>query len=90
MDITYLAKEGDYDKLKEVLEGDVYVVDINIQDENGFTALMWSSFYNDIGTVKYLLNKGAKVDIRDKDGNTALTWASHEDVVELLEMGCGY
>jgi len=69
-------------------------VDINQQDEHGFTALMWlcssSSDEKCRETAKLLIAKGADVNIKAKNGSTALIEAagnSHEIFNLLLEKG---
>jgi hypothetical protein len=49
---------------------------LNIQNNDGETALMlalkYSDKYSSLETVKLLINSGAKLDIQNKDGDTAL------------------
>ena len=69
-------------------------VDINQQDEKGYTALMWlcmtSSNEKNRETAKLLIAKGADVNIKAKNGSTALIEAagnSHEIFKLLLGKG---
>lgn len=76
------AKKGDRDMVIAVLEkGNV---DINVQDKNGNTALMWASFFNNVAMVKTLLKYGANKDIRNKEGQTALTMTQTVQIEKLL------
>jgi ankyrin repeat protein len=50
---------------------------INWQDADGFTSLMWACYdeHNNIEVVKALLQAGANPTLKAKDGTTALDWA---------------
>ena len=45
---------------------------VNYQDDDGDTALMWAVLINNIDIIHQLLQAGADVHIQDKDGRTAL------------------
>ena len=60
--------------------------DINVKDNIGFTPLALACQAGDIGTVRLLLQHGARVSY-DRDGFTALHIAAvrnHADVVEMM------
>jgi len=64
--------------------------DVNAQDRNGQTALIWNTRFGGIDTMKILLaNVDIDVNIQDKKERTALIWASRvsrkEKVKILLE-----
>jgi len=62
--------------------------DVNIQKEDGFTALMEASQKGHTEIVKMLIDTGAQVNIKNKYGTTPLMIASdkgHAEIVELLE-----
>jgi ankyrin repeat protein len=65
-------------------------VDINQQDEHGFTALMWlcsaSSDEKCRETAKLLIAKGADVNIKAKNGSTALieAAANSQEIFDIL------
>ena len=66
--------------------------DVNVQDDNGFTALIFASRNNDSSNVQKLLDKGANVNLQTKYGLTALMSASNyygnaEIVQKLLDKG---
>lgn len=67
--------------------------DINIQDKQGKTPLIWAATYNeDCRVTKLLLNEGAKVNIKDDKGLSALIHAVKNEndlciVKELLDSG---
>ncbi|SMN22268.1 similar to Saccharomyces cerevisiae YDR264C AKR1 Palmitoyl transferase involved in protein palmitoylation [Maudiozyma saulgeensis] len=50
------------------------LLDINIQDPNGRTALLWASYQGDSLTVALLLKFGANINLQDTGGFTALHW----------------
>ena len=64
-------------------------VDVNIQDENGMTALMMACEGGCVALVEQLINAGADVNIQNIFGNTALICATlkrqNECVKKLLE-----
>lgn len=49
-----------------------YDVDVNAQDRNGCTALMWACQNGAVTTVQLLLTNGARTDLKDEQGFTAL------------------
>lgn len=67
--------------------------DLDIKDQNGFSALHYASQNQLIEIVKTLLDNGAMVDIKDSDGNTPLCKAIYysegkgEVIKELLSHG---
>ena len=74
--------------VKELIEEGA---NVNTQDENGKTILMFASFRGYLEIVKELIKAGADVNIKDKNGTTALIVASykeHKEIVkELIEAG---
>lgn len=51
---------------------------LDLQDENGWTALMFACRYNQPQTAQLLVQKGAVLDLQNKDGWTALMLACQE------------
>jgi len=47
-------------------------VDLNAQDKNGWTPLMWAVFFNDEYVVRELLNRGADINACDDNGESVL------------------
>ena len=60
--------------------------DINLQDEEGWTALITATFYNDPEIVKILIDAGAKIDLQNNEGKTALDIAKEYDYQEIVEL----
>ena len=78
------ARDGNIDAVEVLLKKDV---DINIQDENGVTALMLASQNGHHQIVELLLKEHADINQQNENGVTALMVASligHHQVVKLL------
>ena len=58
--------------------------DVNIQDREGNTALIYAAGKNLAGNVKILMNYGADISLRNIDGKSAFDSAHSEDVKKLL------
>jgi hypothetical protein len=64
--------------------------DVNVQDKNGMTPLMWAARWGDAPRVQALVKAGADVGARDSKGRTALDWArtrgdQAEKTIEVLQ-----
>lgn len=62
------------DKIIDLLKNNI---NVNIQDKNGKTALMYAckfSNYDDYYYINHLLEKGANISIKDEKGNTAIDY----------------
>ena len=46
--------------------------DVNVQDDYGWTPLLYAVFRSDIGTIEKLLSHGADLNLQDRDGVTPL------------------
>ncbi|GBM34563.1 Histone-lysine N-methyltransferase EHMT1 [Araneus ventricosus] len=60
--------------------------DINLQDDGGWTPLVWACEHNYGDLVQWLLKHGADPNVRDNEQNTALHWAACSGNSEILEM----
>eukprot|EP01038_Epipyxis_sp_PR26KG_P005332 gene5332-7399_t len=63
-------------------------VDINIQDENGDTALLHAVYLERIRTVRVLLNAGCDVNKSNKYGRSALWFACSKSYLDLVHLLC--
>ena len=63
------------ENLKKVKELVADGADVNIQDERGFTPLMWASYYGQTKIVKELIAHDADLNKQDEVGGTALLLA---------------
>lgn len=77
------ASQGKIKLLEEFLEKGI---DVNMQDENGWTALMEATWADQTEAVRFLLNKQADARIRNKDGYTSLMYASIWGKIEIMDM----
>ena len=62
--------------------------DVNIQDEDGWTALMNASYYNNKEILEMLLDANADINMQNKFDKTALMYAvqyKHTGIIEMLE-----
>jgi methionyl-tRNA formyltransferase len=48
---------------------------VNVQDSNGWTALMKAAYWNQVAVIKVLADRGADLNLRNVKGNTALAIA---------------
>lgn len=79
------AKKSDTSSFATALSSHAESVDI--VDEDGNTALMWSAWEGHTSHVQALIQAGAQVDLQENDGNTALLKASYngkDDAVKAL------
>jgi ankyrin repeat protein len=84
MTLIDYVKLGNITKIQELIDQGV---DLNVQDEYGYTALIWAASYSNPDMVKLLLDAGADDEITDIDKHNALYWANyygHPEVIEFL------
>ena len=65
----------------------VTMSDVNTQDDNGVTRLMYSAWLGKYDECRSLVQQGADINIRNKRGETAVMEAAeggHEEIVQLL------
>jgi ankyrin repeat protein len=66
-------------------------LDVNAQNESGWTALTYASCSSDTDVLKVLIASGADANLKDKDGKTPLMWAAIsgnvDSVKTLLPLG---
>ena len=68
------------EELKEMFD------DVNEQDENGNTALMYAVKYNNLSVVEALIKEGADVNVRNETGNTPLMYAAEYENSEAFDI----
>uniref|UniRef100_A0A669BE55 Euchromatic histone-lysine N-methyltransferase 1b n=1 Tax=Oreochromis niloticus TaxID=8128 RepID=A0A669BE55_ORENI len=78
------AKSGHYKIVEHLLS--TGLIDINCQDDGGWTPMIWATEYKHADQVKLLLTKGADCSIRDKEENICLHWAAFSGSVEITEL----
>ena len=74
------ARTGDTATIQMLLD---QKIDIDTQDDEGWTALMHAAFFGKIEIMQLLLECGACVDMQDKTGITALMYAIMENKIEV-------
>nr|XP_061836747.1 histone-lysine N-methyltransferase EHMT1 isoform X2 [Nerophis lumbriciformis] len=78
------AKSGHYEIVQYLLT--TGFVNINCQDDGGWTAMIWATEYKHVDQVKLLLSKGADISIRDKEENICLHWAAFSGSVKIAKL----
>jgi ankyrin repeat protein len=79
----HLASENAHlDIVKVLIEAGA---DLNIKDNDGFTALHWVSRKGHLTIVKVLIESGADLNIRNKYGDTALHYVSKSNFIEIIK-----
>ena len=63
-----------------------YFADVDTQDDQGTTALMWATQRNNIELVKLLLDNFADISVKDNDGKTAQDWARTKEYVQIFNL----
>uniref|UniRef100_A0A0G4H230 Uncharacterized protein n=1 Tax=Chromera velia CCMP2878 TaxID=1169474 RepID=A0A0G4H230_9ALVE len=84
------AREGDFRKVKKILEEDAKVCRLNLDMPDplrGWTPLIWASCKGHAEIVQLLIAANASVDWQTKDGVTgALFWASHQGYTKIVRL----
>ena len=78
------VESGDFAEVKRLIEAGA---DVNAQENDGSTALMWASLEGHAGITRLLIEAGADVNAQDNYGYIALIYTSrkgHTEVVKLL------
>ncbi|KAF9416127.1 hypothetical protein BGZ94_010303 [Podila epigama] len=81
------ASNGDMNRVADMLDNFRDWIDIEAQDEDGTTPLIYAACFGHVEIAFMLLEAGAMVDARDKFGWTPLVWATnnkHDNMVRLL------
>uniref|UniRef100_A0A2K6C533 Euchromatic histone lysine methyltransferase 1 n=3 Tax=Cercopithecinae TaxID=9528 RepID=A0A2K6C533_MACNE len=67
------AKKGHYEVVQYLLSNGQ--MDVNCQDDGGWTPMIWATEYKHVDLVKLLLSKGSDINIRDNDNGTVVRGA---------------
>ena len=86
-DIFTYIKNNDIKSVKNYIDSGY---DLNIQDDDDYTPLIYSVHYNKIEIVKLLLNAGADIDKQNNSGYTALISAAFNNNREMIELLLDY
>ncbi|XP_023966635.1 histone-lysine N-methyltransferase EHMT1 isoform X1 [Malaclemys terrapin pileata] len=78
------AKKGHYDVVQYLLSNGQ--MDVNCQDDGGWTPMIWATEYKHVELVKLLLSKGSDINIRDNEENICLHWAAFSGCVDIAEI----
>ena len=82
--IIAAAKTNDVNKASSIIYYDFPVDDV--QDDDGWTALMWAAHTNSVDVVKLLIAAGADVNAKDKRGAPVLRYAEENDAADVIEL----
>lgn len=67
-------------------------IDVNVQDDGGWTPLVWAAENQHVNVVKLLLEWNADPNVRDNEENVALHWSAYSGNVDIsqlfLDVGC--
>jgi ankyrin repeat protein len=77
------ASDGDLERVQYLLEKEC--VNVNAQDEHGYSPIHAAASHGQLGLLEFLLGKGASVTLRDEDGDTPLLVCDDSACFELLE-----
>ncbi|XP_030853851.1 histone-lysine N-methyltransferase EHMT2 isoform X2 [Strongylocentrotus purpuratus] len=78
------TKSGNMDMLGYLLT--LNKIDLNLQDNGGWTPVIWGADYKNAVSVRYLLEHGADPFVRDKEQNIGLHWASYSGCQDVMEV----
>ena len=79
--IWVAASDGDLARVRQLLQEGV---DVNAQDDNGYSPLHGAVSYDHLELVKYLLTNGADLNLTDEDGDQAIHLCESTAMFDLL------
>mgnify|MGYP000648657340 CR=1 FL=1 len=79
--IWIAASDGDMNRVVELLESGV---DVNAQDEQGYSPLHAAVSYGHKDLIELLLQRGGNLSLGDTEGDVPLLVCEEPDVLELL------
>ncbi|GFS21842.1 histone-lysine N-methyltransferase EHMT2 [Elysia marginata] len=88
--LHYAAKAGHIDIVQYILSTER--LDVNIEDDGGWTPIIWATESQLLDVVKFLIKHGGDPSKKDNEENTGLHWAAFSgslDISEVfLDLGC--
>lgn len=84
--LSFAAGAGQFQVVEYLLDEDPSSIDFPCQD--GFTPMMFATFWSRLKVMSYLLSKGADLAIEDKFGKTALSYAALYGNVDAINCLC--
>ncbi|XP_071507959.1 histone-lysine N-methyltransferase EHMT2-like [Diadema antillarum] len=78
------TKSGNMDMLGYLLT--LGKIDLNLQDNGGWTPVIWGADYKNAVSVRFLLEHGADALVRDKEQNIGLHWAAYSGCQDVMEV----
>ena len=83
-DIFAYIRNYDIESIKNYIDSGY---DLNIQNNYGYTPLIYATAHNKIKIVELLLSAGADINKQNNSGNTALIWAaSRNNNIEIVKL----
>ncbi len=76
---------GIYNPYFAILKTLIKKTDVDIQDKNGWSAIMYATKNNDIVTFKKLLKSGASIFLKDVEGNGILDLTESKEIKRIVE-----
>ncbi|CAG8433018.1 6318_t:CDS:2 [Ambispora gerdemannii] len=81
------VSNGNTERVSKMLENARSYIDIDAQDEDGITPLIYAACFGHNSVAYTLIEAGAKVDSQDRNGWTPLMWATnnnHGSTIQIL------
>ena len=82
MNIIEAIKQNNIKLVKELIKVNA---NVNLQDEDGSSALIWASYNGNIKIVKKLIKVGANINLQDNNEYTALICASRSGHIKIVK-----
>uniref|UniRef100_A0A8C3UJ89 Euchromatic histone lysine methyltransferase 2 n=1 Tax=Catharus ustulatus TaxID=91951 RepID=A0A8C3UJ89_CATUS len=82
--LHHAAKNGNLEMVELLLS--TGQVDVNAQDNGGWTPIIWAAEHKHIEVIRRLLTRGADVTLTDNEENICLHWASFTGSAEIAEV----
>jgi len=76
------ARLGNIDNVQALIDAGA---DVNVQSNNGYTALIWAVRKNSLPIAQALLAAGANINLQDYVGCTALIWAVRYNSLPIVQ-----